>query len=229
MKKVISLTASAVAAALLLTACGAGGERIDVNAQIKPGSINDGYSYTSKYLDIFIRFGRDTGWEFKSQQELKEENGVTQWDNYEFGLNTAVRSQGSAVDLDAYNPYSGASVTVTYKLLPEEDYNITAREYLAARLDELEGTSTESGGVYHGSQGTVVLMPQEASIFGYEYTVGTKFDCLDMEIYFEEYDASLYMKMIAVKKDIFMAQIVLMSPFESDIEAMLEMFEKPQG
>ena len=201
---------------------GSGSGRIDPNAQINPGSINSGYSYTSKYLGVFIRFV--SGWEFKTEKELKEENGVGAFNDYKFGLNTAVKSNGEAIDLDATRTETGANVKLIYKLLPEDSYEITTTEYLTERLAGIEGSAADSGGVYHGAMSSITILPEENSFLGVDYTTLQKYSCLDLTI--EEPDGTVtYQKLIALKKDIFIGEILLTTTSESEMEELLEMLE----
>lgn len=240
-------TASAAAVlltALLLTSCSTGissnygssttssnisivvngnsGGKVDTNAQIKPGSINNGYSYTSKYLGVFIRFV--SGWEFKTEKELKEANGVEAFNDFAFGLNTAVKSNGEAIDLDATRTETGANVKLIYKLLPEASYNITASEYLTERLAKIEETAAASGGIYHGAMGSVAILPEDNSFLDVDYTTLQNHSCLDLTV--EEPDGTVtYQKLIALKKDIFMGEILLTASSESEMEELVEMLE----
>ena len=233
MKRVASIMAVFLAALLLLTSCGKGGgssnnhvlissSKPDPNAQIKHGTINNGYSYTSKYLGVFIRFV--SGWEFKTDNQLKELNGTSAYNDFDFGLNLAVKSDKGAVDLDAAKTETGAKIRITYKRLPEDSYDMTAAVYLLGRLEEIDGSSANSGGICHAEKGNVSIMPQENSLMGESFTTTKKFSCLDITI--ENPDGTVtYQKLIAMKKDIFIAEVLLTATSESELEELLEMFE----
>ena len=246
MKKTASAAAVLLTAALLLTSCstgssnygsssttstskeisivvnGSGSGRVDPNAQIKPGSVNSGYSYTSKYLGVFIRFA--SGWDIKTEKELKEINGVAAFNDFQFGLNTAVKSKGEAVDLEATRIETGANVKLTYKLLSEDSYNITASEYLTGRLAKIDGSTAESGGIFHGTMSSVEILPEENSVLGVDYTKLYRYSCLDLTI--EETDGTVtYQKLIAMKKDIFIGEILLTATSESEMEELVKMLE----